>query len=451
MALTLGEIAARVVAEFSGKDTIRPRTLALDSRRVEGGDLFCAIRGEHTDGHRHLAEAAFRGACCALVEEIPPDAPLGFPLMMVPSVPAAMLEIARAIREAFRGPVVAITGTVGKTTTKEMTALLLESQGPVLKSEGNWNTELGLPLALSRLRPEHRTMVLELGLQRFGDIRLLAETLHSQVGVITEIGPAHLEYLGSVERILEEKWELVKALAPGGLAVLNGDSMSLREKAAGMERILFFGLARANDLYPLTIRENEGGMNVFLHTPVGNAEFKLPFIASHWLRDFLAALGVAISLGVSLEQAADLIQSFQLPAGRGRQVVKEGVHWVDDSYNANPTSMESALISFLQQAQGRAVVVLGDMLELGPSGEDLHRQLGRQMPASVDHLFLLGPLSAFTAEGALEVGLPASHIHHFHALEPLREDLHNTLRPGDWVLLKGSRGMKLNMILQETE
>jgi UDP-N-acetylmuramoyl-tripeptide--D-alanyl-D-alanine ligase len=383
------------------------------------------------------------------VEEMPEDREERLSLIVVPSCPGALLVLAAALRDSFGGPVVAITGTAGKTTTKEMTALLLESAGPVLKSEGNWNTELGLPLALSYLTPAHRFLVQEVGLQKPGDVRLLGSILRPTVAIITEIGPAHLEYLGSVERILEEKLELLGSLTPGGLAILNADSDLLRSRKGEISKALWFSLHEPADIRPLETRLEDEGMYVTVATPFGEGQFHLPFQGDHLLRDFLAALAAALSLGLSLEQAGEGIARFRLLPGRGCLVKQEGIFWVDDSYNANPTSSEAALIAFCQRAAGRRLVVLGDMLELGESASTYHRNLGRSIPAGCDFLFLLGDLSRHTAMGALENGYPPGKIRHFDSLESLQDSLRWTLRPGDWVLLKGSRGMHLDKILRE--
>ncbi|MCX5970106.1 MAG: UDP-N-acetylmuramoyl-tripeptide--D-alanyl-D-alanine ligase [Coprothermobacterota bacterium] len=451
MELTLVEIASIVGGTTQGAGSVKPRALALDSRLVLEGDLFAALRGERTDGHLYLEQARRRGAVAALVEATPSVRPEGLSLIVVPSCPSALLRLAAALRERFLGPVVAITGTVGKTTTKEMIALLLESAGPVLKSEGNWNTELGLPLALSYLTPAHRFLVQEIGLQKPGDVRLLARLLRPTTAIITEIGPAHLEYLGSVERILEEKWELVRNLAPGGLAVLNADNALLRFRKEEIPHALWFGLREPADFRSLEIRQEGAGTWLTVATPYGEGQFWLPFVGDHLLRDFLGTLAVVLSLGLSLEQAGSGITRFQLPPGRGCLVEREGIFWVDDSYNANPTSTEAALATFCRRATGRRLVVLGDMLELGESAAILHRNLGGLIPVGCEGLFLFGDLSRHTAKGALENGYPRERIRHFETIESLQDSLRSTLRPGDWVLLKGSRGMHLEKILEERE
>ncbi|MEI6509912.1 MAG: UDP-N-acetylmuramoyl-tripeptide--D-alanyl-D-alanine ligase, partial [bacterium] len=449
MELTLAEIAGISGGTLHGLGGMKPRALALDSRLVEEGDLFAALRGERTDGHLFLNQARQRGAMAALVEETTSVRPEGLALIIVPSCPDALLSLATALRDRFKGPVVAITGTAGKTTTKEMVALLLESAGSVLKSEGNWNTELGLPLALSFLTPAHRFLVQEVGLQKPGDVRLLGRLLRPTTAVITEIGPAHLEYLGSVERILEEKWELVLSLVPGGFAVLNADNVLLRSRKGEIPNALWYGLEEPADFRSLEIRLEGGDTWLTVATPFGEGQFRLPFQGDHLLRDFLASLAVALPLGLSLEQAGNRIAHFQLPQGRGSLVERDGITWVDDSYNANPTSTEAALAAFCRRATGRRLVVLGDMLELGESAATLHRSLGQSIPVGCECLFLLGDLSRHTAKGALENGYPLEKVRHFETMESLQESLRSTLHPGDWVLLKGSRGMQLEKILEE--
>lgn len=451
MELTLAEIAGISGGTLHGAGSVKPRALALDSRLVQEGDLFTALRGERTDGHLYLEQARRRGAVAALVEAMPSVRPEGLSMIVVGSCPSALLSLAAILRDRFMGPVVAITGTAGKTTTKEMIALLLESIGPVLKSEGNWNTELGLPLALSYLTPAHRFLVQEVGLQKPGDVRLLGRLLRPTVAIITEIGPAHLEYLGSVERILEEKWELVRSLVPGGLAVLNADSALLRSRKGEIPHALWYGLREPADFSSLEIRQEGAGTWLTVATPLGEGQFRLPFVGDHLLRDFLAALAVALSLGLSLEQAGRGIARFRLPPGRGCLVEREGITWVDDSYNANPTSAEAALAAFCRRATGRRLIVLGDMLELGESAAAFHHSLGRLIPVGCDGLFLFGDLSRHTAKGALENGYPPERIRHFETIKSLQESLRSTLRPGDWVLLKGSRGMQLEKILEERE
>lgn len=434
-----------------GKGTIS--SVVLDSRKVEKGDLFVCLKGERTDGHLFLDQAFHRGALAALVERLPSSIPRDWNLIQVESTPSALLELASFWREQFHPVVVAVTGTVGKTTTKEMIATLLSGSFNVLKSEGNLNTELGIPLTLLKLKEKHQFLILELGLQKPGDIEILSRLSRPQVGVITQIGPAHLEYLGSVENILKEKWRLVESLPSGGIVVLNKDNQYLAQARPPENcRVAYYSLQGQGDFNGRILNEEDYQTLFEVFTESKAYTFLLPFRGKSFLQDFLAAFATASLLGIPPEEIKKASEELRILSGRGTlKRLPNGVWVMDDSYNSNPTSLLSSLDNFVSLAKGRKIAVLGDMLELGKSARFWHRKVGKSLPLALDLILLFGDLSREIKKGAEKRGFDSGRLHHFQSQEELKAFLKENLKTGDWVLVKGSRGMHLEKIIEEME
>ena len=430
---------------------------STDTRSMAAGNLFIALTGENFDGHDCLKAAADKGASGLLIgldhrdklDEI--DSAL--PAIGVPDTMRALGDIAHAWRKRFSLPVVAITGSAGKTTTKEMLAAIASRTRTILKTEGNRNNLIGLPLTLLQLRKEHEFAIVEMGTNQPGEIARLAAIAAPDVGIITNIGPAHLEGLVSMEGIREEKGGLFNVMAGRGTAVINGDDPAigiLAERWPG--RRITFGLGAGADVTargvehagPGGIRFNlliEGiGIRVLLRSP-----------GEHNVLNALAAAAAAWVLGFDRNLIAEGLDAFSPVPGRTEiRQLGNGAHMILDTYNANPASMREA-IKTLQglRGQGRAFAILGDMLELGERAEELHEEIGQSVPeAGMDHLFLKGILSRFTAAGAVKKGLPGERVTLFDDPQTVVADLKSRLRKGDWILIKGSRKMKLEKVAE---
>ncbi len=447
--------------------------VSIDSRTIPPGALFVAVRGPRFDGHDFLAEAAGRGARAALVHRDVP-APAGLPLVRVADTTKGLADLARRVRREAAIPVVAVTGSVGKTTTKDMTAHLLATRGPVLKTEGNLNNQYGLPLTLLRLKPEHTAAVLELGMSAPGEIRELSALAEPDVATITRIAPVHLEFFPSVDEIAEAKAEILEGLRPGGTAVTNGDDPRVRaigERFSG--RVVWFGRDRrfevsaqnervdaapANDPSSgpsgertRATRASRGSgvdMRFSLHVAGRSVDVALPLAGAHFVTSFLAAAAAAHVLGVPLEAMAEAATSLRPARHRGEvRRLGERVLLLDDCYNSSPEALEAAVVALSLLPAERRLAVLGDMLELGPTGPALHRERGRALAGRVDVVVGVGPLAAELVEGAREAGIPAGSLHHFLSTPEAVQALDGLVRAGDAVLVKASRGVRLEAVV----
>jgi UDP-N-acetylmuramoyl-tripeptide--D-alanyl-D-alanine ligase len=422
--------------------------VSIDSRTVAAGEVFFAIRGPRFDGHDFLAEARARGAAAAVVHR-DVAAPAGLPLVRVADTTRALADLARHVRRRSGVPVVGVTGSVGKTTTKDMTAHLLATRGPVLKTEGNLNNQYGLPLTLLRLRPEHATAVLEMGISAPGELRTLARLAEPDVAVLTKVAPVHLEFFDSVDAIADAKAEILEGLRPGGFAVINGDDPRLvrvGERWGG--RVVWFGLDRRFDVSAEGRASDAFGQRFRLRIAGRAAEVVLPLAGPHFVTNFLAAAAAAHVLGVPLETAAQAA-ALLAPARHRGEILRlgSGVTLLDDCYNSSPEALEAALTALSLIPASRRVAVLGDMLELGPTGPALHRERGRALVGRVDVAIGVGPLAKEILAGAREAGLPSAALHHLADSAAAASAVPGLVRAGDAVLVKGSRGMRLEAVV----
>ncbi|HEY6106115.1 MAG TPA: UDP-N-acetylmuramoyl-tripeptide--D-alanyl-D-alanine ligase [Anaeromyxobacteraceae bacterium] len=431
-----------------------------DTRQPSAGACFVALRGERFDGHDFLAEAARGGAACAVVAESRAAAPAGqasLPLLAVPDTLAALGAVARHHRRRFRIPLAAVTGSNGKTTTREMIAAVLATRGPVLKSEGNLNNEVGVPLTLLGLSGEHEAAVVEMGMSHPGEIARLAAIAEPQLGLVTNAAPAHLEGLGSIDAIADAKAELYRGLPPGGIAVANADDarMLRRAQESGRHLITFArGRGRRGDVVVLEVLSHgEDGLRFLLGIGNRELEVRLALVGEHNAVNAAAAAAAAVALGCSDKEIV-LGLSAVRPVGRRLRLARlaSGVFLVDDCYNANPLSMRAALdtLGALAAARGgRPVAVLGDMLELGPAEAEAHRELGAAAArAGLSWLASFGPRSRASAEAARAGGLANGAAFHTEDVAALTAFVQGRLRPGDVLLVKGSRGMKLERLVE---
>ena len=453
---TAGELSAATGGRWTGGTPASIEGVSTDTRAIPAGSAFVALRGERYDGHDFLADAARSGASCAVVARgRAASGPPGLPLLEVDDTLAALGAVARLHRLRFSIPVVGVTGSNGKTTTREMIAAILATRGPVLSTEGNLNNEVGVPLTLLRLLPTHTAAVIEMGMSHRGEIGRLTAIAEPRVGVVTNAFPAHLEGLGSVDGVADAKGELYRGLPADGVVVANADDprMLHRARKSG-RRVLTFsgGSDRDADVVLLDVlSQDPGGMRFLLGIGTKEVEVRLPLVGEHNAVNAAAAAAAALSLGCSDREIVRGLAGVR-PVGRRLRVERlpSGVLLVDDCYNANPASMRAALRTLRQLAgAGRALAALGDMLELGTAEDDLHRELGREAAAAgLAALATFGPLARLAREAAIEAGMARSDT--FHTEDPLLlvAFVRERLRPGDVLLVKGSRGMKLERLVE---
>ncbi len=426
--------------------------VATDSRLVHPGDLFVAIPGERVDGHAFIPQAIQAGARALLLSRLPEEpAPHGVTFILVPDTVAALGSLAAYWRSKMPSKVVGITGSVGKTSTKEVIASVLSQKYCTLKSEKNLNNEIGLPLALMSLRPEVQIAVLEMGgAYAMGEIEYLCSLARPSVGVVTNVGHVHLERMGTIERIAETKSELVRALPPDGLAVLNRDDPLVCQMAEVSPcPVVWYGLdAEADVRADEVVSEGLSGIRFRLSIEGRSYHVKAPVLGRHSVHTILAAVAVAHAEGMDDQEIIAAVR--QLPSGL-RLLVNPGVNGsmiIDDTYNASPASVLAAL-TLLDDIGGRKVAVLGDMAELGSYSEEGHVKVGLRAAKVADLLYTVGPLGELTAEAAIRGGMPPDAVQRFSSVEEATPELCNVLRAGDTVLLKGSRAIGLDKLAGE--
>jgi UDP-N-acetylmuramoyl-tripeptide--D-alanyl-D-alanine ligase len=452
------------------------RSAVIDSRLASPGSLFVALRGERRDGHEFIAEAVDRGAVAVISEQVPEipcvalfaaDAPLaagewqpGVPTcFVVPDSLAALQQAAAFWRRQHDVRVIGITGSVGKTTSKEVVAAVLSQQYKTLKSKGNYNNEIGLPLTLLGLTAEHERVVLEMGMYDLGEIAQLAEISQPQVGVVTNVGPSHLERLGTMERIAQAKSELPRALPPagqGGVAILNEDDPLVKAMAGETQAQVFtYGLSEEADLWADEI-ESEGleGIRFRLHDGQESIHARLPMLGRHSVHTALRAAAVGLveelSWGEIVAGLRDQSAQLRLVAVPG----PGGSTILDDTYNSSPASCVAALTLLKELAGrehgGRKIAVLGDMYELGAYEEEAHKLVGRRAGDVVDLLVTVGELGQIIGREAVKAGMPSESVHvvdtNADAIEVLL-GLIDDASGGDVILIKGSRGLAMEEIV----
>ena len=445
-------------------------TVRIDSRTVEVGDLFLALPGTQADGHDFLGAAFLAGARGAMVSRLPSDEQrlpatddgAGLDarfLFLVPDPLAGLQDLARYWRRRHAARIIGITGSIGKTTTKEIVAAVLRTKWSILKNEANLNTEIGLPLTLMGLQSEHRAAVLEMGMYVKGDIGLLADIAEPDVGIVTTVAPVHLERMGSIEAIAREKSRLVASLPADGLAILNADDPWTRAMAvsSGTAASTLVGLHpdadyRALDAEPCGLE----GTSFTLEGEGRRLKVRTQVPGIHTIHAFLAATAVARSFDMSWTDVREALESVQIDIRQ--RILRRGEHIliIDDSYNAAPMSMHASL-ALLHASPGTKVAVLGDMLELGALEEQAHREVGERAAATADWLVACGLRGRWMADAALQAGMPgdrvvvaASNLHALEATERIMREPPGTAgqEPIDWaILVKGSRGMEMEEIV----
>jgi UDP-N-acetylmuramoyl-tripeptide--D-alanyl-D-alanine ligase len=416
---------------------------AFDSRRIEQGGLFFARHGESRDGHDFVKDACAGGAVGAVVERMVDDVPRGFVQIEVPKSLDALQGLAGHVRGRLAIPVVAISGSNGKTTTKEMLAAILSPSMKTYKSPGNFNNHIGLPMAILGVPEATEVLVVELGSNHRGEIAGLSDIAAPTLGVITNVGKAHIGHFGSLAEVAREKTDLIRHLASRGKAVVNGDDRDLLSALGDVNvRTIFFGLGEGLD-YRATDIEGDSISGVGFR--VAGVRVRLAAAGLHNVYNALAAIAAAAELGVSPAEAADALEGFR-PV-RTKTYAGAGITIIDDSYNANPDSVRAALALLSGYPTGRKVFVMGEMLELGEASARLHHQAGEAIASSgVDVLIAIGRLTREATVGAFAKGMPADCVFFFEDKAEAIASIRKILAPGDVVLVKGSRGAALEEI-----
>ncbi len=449
-ALTADDLARLTGGRLLARSDRPIRGAAVDSRLVEPGQVFVALPGERTDGHEFIANAVGRGAAAVIVTRpVPEPAVLGdLTVVRVADGLAALGAIAAGWRQRFDPLVVGVTGSIAKTSTKEAIAAVLGRRFRTLRSEGNQNNEIGLPLTVLRLGPEHEAAVLEMGMYVGGEIAELARIGRPRIGVVTAVQPVHLSRIGSIEAIERAKGELLEALPRDGTAVLNADDRIVRRMARRtVARVLTYGFDDAADITAEGV-ESAGlaGMRFILRAGGERQATAIPTLGRLSVHNALAAAAVGRAAGLSLREiAAGLAAGWSAP--HRAQVVRAGeITLVDDSYNASPRSVVAAL-ELLAGLPGRRGAILGEMLELGDASEDGHRAVGEAAARTVDWLVVVGRDAVPIAEGAVDSGMDPSRVSVLPDQDAVLATLPPRLRAGDVVLVKASRGIGLDRLV----
>ncbi|MFZ2634679.1 MAG: UDP-N-acetylmuramoyl-tripeptide--D-alanyl-D-alanine ligase [Desulfosalsimonadaceae bacterium] len=435
--------------------------VSIDSRNISPKDLFVAVRGARHDGHGFIPEVIASGVKGLVVDrrkvgsgEIASFGKQGITCMAVADTVRALGDLAAFHRRRFHIPVVAVTGSNGKTSTKEMTASVLGRKYHTLKTIGNLNNEFGVPLTLLRLDESHEAAVVEMGMNHPGEIRRLSEICQPDYGMITNIAPAHLEGLGTLEDVMAAKGELIENIKETGAVVLNGDDpCGLRLGASAHRRVVYFGQSKDADIRGISIENKGFGTQFTLMLPDRTIKVEIPAPGRFMVSNALAAAAAGFLTGVSAEDIRSGIKAFAPVHGRMNvRKSRQGVFIIDDSYNANPGSMEAAIKTLVTlKGPQKGVLAAGDMRELGADSERLHEGIGRiAAQAGVDMLFLTGEYAAAVKKGANKQGMTDDRI--VVGEKPdLVERLRGILGPGDWVLVKGSRSVGMETVVQMLE
>ena len=438
-AMTIERAAAACGGRLCGaehKDAALGRVI-IDSRAVQPGDLFVAYRGENTDGHRFIASALEKGAACCLAEVLPEG--VSGPVLLVENVQTALEQIVEACRETLSLPVIGITGSVGKTSAKEMIAAVLSQRFRVLKTEGNLNNQIGVPMTISRITPEHEIAVVEMGISGFGEMRTLSRMAKPTLGVFTVIGHAHLEFLHDLNGVLAAKTEMLENMAPDAWIVVNGDDALLRAFPCSQKK-LTVGLGEGNMLRAEKVQQTPEGSSCVICGMDRRIRAEIPAFGRHMVYAALEGAAVGILQGLTDEEIEAGIRAFEIVGRRAAVCDTGSITLVDDSYNANPDSVRCGVDSLLT-LPGRHVCILGDMRELGEDAPAMHFDVGRYAAEKgVDAVWASGKYGADLAAGAGEKGRC------FESVEALIEALPTLAHRGDAILVKASRGSRFERV-----
>ncbi len=447
---------------ISGRQDTRIRGISIDSRTIKPGECFIAIKGDNFDGHDFVAEVVRKGAKTIVVQGT------GFPspalgagrvqgtekasVIAVKDTIRALGDLARFQREKFNIPVVAVTGSNGKTTTKEMLAWVLSRKFKVLKNEGTKNNQIGLPMTLLKLNANFEIAVLEIGTNHFGEVAYLTKIAHPTTALITNIGPAHLEFLRDLAGVFREKYTLIKNLRPPYLTLLNADDHWLKKeirRASERPFTVSFGINSPADFSVSGIRRFKERIEFFVQDKY---KFTLATLGYYNIYNALGTIALARIFGIEYKEIIARLSAFKFPAGRLNILTRRKVKFIDDTYNSNPLSLSQALEALNTfPVRGRRIMVMGDMLELGKGKEIFHAQAGRKIAQVCDAFLAVGRLSAVAAEAAKACGFDRQNIFRCRNSQEAQEILLGKISPraGDIVLIKGSRAMKMEQVLKK--
>ena len=466
--MTLKDITIACDGIFYGDPAFYNKSVSSvvrDNRHVEKDSLFVALRGERVDGHSFIPKAIKAGALSVLSEEVLADA--GFPYILVPCCITALKDLATHYLKHMSVKVVGITGSAGKTSTKEMIASVLSTRYSVLKTEGNYNNHIGLPLTIFRIREEHEIAVLEMGINDFGDMSYLAQMARPDICVFTNIGVAHIEQLKTRDGILQEKTAMLYYMNPKGTIILNGDDDKLiTVRPANQIPPTYYGLDEKWPYYATQI-EDKGlrGITATFHTPTSTFDAHISIPGKHMIYNALAALGVAYAFDMKEEDIRRGMEALKPLPGRNNLIEAETYTIIDDCYNANPDSVKAALsvlasphLTYGEDCKGikmpaiarRTVAILGDMGELGPQAEEMHREIGELVARlQIDVLIAIGRLAKEVAKGASQSISPqdTTLIHHFNTKADYFAQQHHLLAKGDIILVKASNSKGFSEIV----
>jgi UDP-N-acetylmuramoyl-tripeptide--D-alanyl-D-alanine ligase len=452
--MTLENIANAVNGRLFNKDLANDNRTAkgvvIDSRKVDEDYIFIATKGERVDGHSFIDSVFDKGAMGVICEKEPED-PKGAYILVKDSF-QALKDVAQFYRQQLDIKVVGITGSVGKTSTKEFVASVLEQRYSVLKTEGNFNNEIGLPLTVLNIRDDHQIAVLEMGISNFGEMHRLSKIAKPDVCLITNIGQCHLENLGTRDGILKAKSEIFDYISDDGVVCLNGDDdkLSTVGEVRGIKP-LFFGMKEGNPIYA-TDFENLGleGSSAVIHIEDESFNVNIPLPGEHMLYNALAATAVGTAFGMSSELIKRGIENVEPVGGRSHVIRTKKLTLIDDCYNANPVSVKSALDLLASTKGKRLVAVLGDMFELGKNEKELHYEVGEYAASKgIDELICIGDLCRTMYEGARSIGNDEMVIHHYDTKEDFYSEMNDVLNEKDIVLVKASHGMHFEEIIKE--
>jgi UDP-N-acetylmuramoyl-tripeptide--D-alanyl-D-alanine ligase len=444
----------RKIAEFLGASgEFLPEEVAqaysIDSRNVGAGQLFFAVKGERLDGHDFVEQALAKGAVAAVVRKDQLDRYRDKTrLLAVEDTLAALQTLATAVRKVWGKPLIAVTGSAGKTTTKEAIAHVLASQFRVMKSEGNSNNHFGLPLMLLKLQPEYDVAVIEMGMSHAGEIRALAKIAQPEIGVVTNVAPVHLEFFDSIAGIARAKYELVESLPANGVAILNADDEYVSQFGRDFKgKVVMYGTRPTADVRAENIR-SKGREGTEFEVVIGGVReaARLALVGEHNILNALAAVAVGLERGMKPSEAVAALATLAPADKRGEVLQLGNITAINDCYNSNPKALEAMVNALAAMAARRRIVVAGEMLELGPAGEELHREAGRHIAGKkIDVLLGVRGLAQAMVESARDAGIRAEVV---TSSEEAGEWLAREARDGDVVLLKASRGVKLEKALE---
>jgi UDP-N-acetylmuramoyl-tripeptide--D-alanyl-D-alanine ligase len=448
MKLTLSKIADFISGggEFPRDEVAL--AYSIDSRTVRPGELFFAVKGERLDGHDFVAAALEKGAVAAVVRK---DQLRRYPsknrLLAVDDTLAALQTLATAVRKLWGKPLVGVTGSAGKTTTKDAIAHVLGSKFRVLKSEGNFNNHFGLPLMLLKLEPEHDVAVIEMGMSHAGEIRSLASIAKPEIGVVTNVAPVHLEFFESLADIARAKYELIESLPPNGISVLNADDEYVSQFGRDFKgKVVMYGTSATAGVRAESVR-NCGAEGSEFDLVIGDIRerARLPLVGEHNILNALAAVAVGVERGLKPAEAVGALATLAPPEKRGEVLHLGNITVINDCYNSNPKALRAMVDALAAMPAKRRIVVAGEMLELGPAGEEMHRATGQHIAKrKIDILLGVRGLAKAMVDGA---GMTGSRAEFVATPEDAGEWLARETRDGDAVLLKASRGVKLEKAL----